>query len=271
LCIFGIANRKVNPMSDLTTSLKEIFNERISSPFYGSLIVSWLLWNWKILYVTFFIDQSRLGDATNKIDYILKHCDSPWYLAVFPLLSTAVIVLLMPYVTNGSSWVTERFDTWRINKKNEVQGKRLLTVEESLQLRIEIQNQEEKYSSIIVKKDSEILTLKQEITLLSKPKVSSTLTNKKVTLAEEFKVFLDNDKVSKYMEQVAEQIRTSYGLQNIPKEVLNYYEGYDIIEPSGSFYRLTEKGKYFLKEYLKQKISKTNSPVLYDKQSQVVK
>jgi hypothetical protein len=244
-------------MSDLTTSLKEIFNERISSPFYGSLIVSWLLWNWKIPYVTFFIDQSRLGDATNKIDYIFKHCDSPWNLAVFPLLSTAVIVLLMPYVTNGASWITERFDTWRINKKNEVQGKRLLTVEESLQLRIDIQNQEEKYSSIIVKKDSEIASLKQQISILSTPKVTGTPINKKDKFAEECKVFLENTKVSPYIEQLDDLIRTGYSVTNrLPKDIVNYYQAYELIETLGSNFMFTDKGKYFLKEYLKQKVSK---------------
>jgi hypothetical protein len=259
-------------MSDLTTSLKEIFNERISSPFYGSLIVSWLLWNWKIPYVTFFIDQSRLGDATNKIDYIFKHCDSPWNLAVFPLLSTAVIVLLMPYVTNGASWVTERFDTWRINKKNEVQGKRLLTVEESLQLRIEIQNQEEKYSAIIIKKDSEIMTLKQQNSLLSKSKVSGTLTSKKDKFAVEFKEFLDNKEVSDKIEKVAELIRTGYSLGALPVTVSNYYEAYELVETKGSAYVFTEKGKYFLKEYLKNKLNKANSTKdVYNKQSQIIK
>ena len=36
-------------MTDVKKSLNSIINERISSPFYGTLILSWLIWNWKYL------------------------------------------------------------------------------------------------------------------------------------------------------------------------------------------------------------------------------
>jgi hypothetical protein len=246
-------------MSDLTDSFKDIFKERISSPFYGSLIVSWLLWNWKIPYVTFFIDQSRLGDSTNKIDYILKHCDSAWYLVVFPLLSTAVIVLLMPYVTNGASWVTERFDTWRVNKKNEVQGKRLLTVEESLQLRIEIRDQEVKYSEIITKKDADNLLLRQQLELVSKEvqKIPES-SDEAEKLNIEFTKFINNKQVSGYLERIDESVRNGYTLSYLPKDIINYYVAYELlVNTTSNFYKFTKKGEIFLKKYLKLQVDKS--------------
>jgi hypothetical protein len=145
-------------MSEFTNSLTKIFNERISSPFYGSLIVSWLLWNWKIPYVTFFVDQARLGSIT-KIEYILANCDKPWHLYWLPLISTFGILVVMPLITNGASWITEVYETWRVNKKNEVQGKRLISRDEQLQLILDMQTQEDKYSKLYLKLQEENKTL----------------------------------------------------------------------------------------------------------------
>lgn len=102
-------------MSDLVKSIKSIFEERISSPFYGTLIISWLLWNWKIPYVTFFVDTSKLSD--NKIEYILKNCNNVNELVTFPILSTIVILTVLPFVTNCAYWITLLFDSWRKRKK----------------------------------------------------------------------------------------------------------------------------------------------------------
>lgn len=114
-------------MTEITKSLKKILDERISSPFYGSLIVSWLLWNWKIPYVTFFIDQTKLN--INKIDYIITNCNHHLNLWIGPLISTAFIILVIPYLTNGAYLITLKFDTWRINMKNaaEIKRKQLIT------------------------------------------------------------------------------------------------------------------------------------------------
>ncbi len=261
-------------MSDLSTSLKEIFNERISSPFYGSLIVSWLLWNWKIPYVTFFIDQSRLGDTPNKIDYILKHCSYPLHLTLFPVLSAIVIIVGMPLITNGASWITEIYDTWRINKKNEVQGKRLITEAEQLQLRIEIQNQEEKYSKLIIKKDEEIIILKQQLEIaLKQPKPKNTSSHPQVKKDESYisdlNTFFKDKVVQANFSKMVNYIQKDWAFDNnLPSEATQFCIGFSLIEPSGhGRFKLTEKGKFFLKEFIK----KNPTQDLYDKQSQIIK
>lgn len=151
-------------MSDISKSLKEIFDERISSPFYGSLIVSWLLWNWKIPYITFFVDGDILKEISkvNKIDYVLDNCINIWHLVIFPLLSTAIILLVVPYITNGAYLITLKFDQWRIKKKNEIEGRRLLTIEESARMHLEHQNLRLEFSEILNEKNSEIEYLKKD-------------------------------------------------------------------------------------------------------------
>jgi len=87
-------------MTDFLKSMKSILHERISSPFYGSLIVSWLLWNWKIPYVTLFVDSSKL--TVDKIAYIMINCNDCRYLIYYPLISTVVILTVIPFITNGA-------------------------------------------------------------------------------------------------------------------------------------------------------------------------
>jgi hypothetical protein len=298
-------------MSDFSSSIKEIFNERISSPFYGSLIVSWLLWNWEIPYVTFFVDQDKLGTIqntvngvastvylTNKIDYIFANCNNIWFLLVFPIFSTALILLVLPYLTNGAYWVTLRFDTWRNNKKNEVEGKRLITVEESLQLRMEIQNQEENYNKLFIKKDKEIQILKDQLqealknpvwedeikTLKEQLQLAYNDTSKDATIEtlqdqlkeslkeiekekekmnhpeeiqiqNDLKKFLANSRFNKYIPEIAERLKTRNTLPSFNPDVINYYKAYELIEPEGQYnYNITQKGKLFLREFIKQKL-----------------
>lgn len=56
-------------MIDIRKSIDSIINERLSSPFYGTLILSWLIWDWRIIYLTFFVSESKI--ESNKIDFIL--------------------------------------------------------------------------------------------------------------------------------------------------------------------------------------------------------
>jgi len=58
-------------LDDIKKSLNEIIYERTTSPLYGTLIISWLIWNWRIVYLTFFISEKKI--TKNKIDFILSN------------------------------------------------------------------------------------------------------------------------------------------------------------------------------------------------------
>ncbi len=241
-------------MFEFTKSIKAILYERIASPFYGTLIISWLLWNWKIPYVTFFVDQSRLGE--NKIDYILAHCNNIHYLVTFPILSTIVILTLVPFVTNGAYWITLMFDEWRNKKKNKVEGKRLLTLEQSIQLRTELQNQAENFDKLLKAKNDEIELLKEQLnTALTKQKEKTTrISSPEKQYKDELAEFLKNQKVLKFTDRVAYYAQTGYTLSDVPTDIVSYFVANDLIKSTGpGKYTLTDKGKYFLKEYLKHK------------------
>ena len=241
-------------MSDLTTSLKEIFNERISSPFYGSLIVSWLLWNWEIPYVTFFVDQSRLGDSINKIDYVFKHCENIWLLVVAPILSTGAIIFLLPYITNFAFKKTAEFDRKRKDVQIEIDRTQVLTIEQSVQLLTDIQKQKDSFKNLLSDKDEQIKLLAKQLETATKPKVTGKLTDKNANLSNEFKEILTNKQILKGLENISSRIQNGYNMRDVPAGALNLCVAYDLIKSIGSGkFEFTDKGKSFLKEYLKQK------------------
>lgn len=243
-------------MSDISKSMKEILNERISSPFYGSLIVSWILWNWEIPYVTFFVDPTKLD--LNKLDYIKINCSNVWFLVVGPLVSTFVIIWLLPYISNKAYEITLRYDTKRINKKHEIEKSQLLTYEESLKLRTEMLSLEQHYAEMLNNKENEITNLKNQLSqILEKQIPESTKLPIKSSFQDsfdynEFQEFV-RDKRSGFITSIIEKFKkTGFNtLEEIPEEIRNFFIAYDLIDFDKGYYSLSPKGQKYYKDYLK--------------------
>lgn len=79
--------------------------DRIKGKFIGAFIVSWLAWNWKVVYVTLFVSEKYTG-AENKIEYIksldIKWCDGFW----IPLVIAIVYIVLVPFSNRAAEAVT---------------------------------------------------------------------------------------------------------------------------------------------------------------------
>jgi hypothetical protein len=86
-------------------SLKSVINEKINSPLAGTFIISWSVWNWKPLYATFFIQQSKL--EITKLDYVIPLFNDYWNLIFRPIVSTIVIILILPIISSlVKLWIT---------------------------------------------------------------------------------------------------------------------------------------------------------------------
>ncbi len=135
-------------MEEIKKSFKSILYERTTSPFYGTFIISWLIWNWKIVYVTLFVSEKSI--KTDKLSYLLNnHLIDELNLIVWPIISTIALLTIFPFITNGAYWLKLKFDKWKKDKKNEVELKQLLTLEQSIELREQIANQEERFEKIL--------------------------------------------------------------------------------------------------------------------------
>lgn len=148
-------------MEDFFKSIKAILYDRITSPLYGTLIVSWLIWNWKIPYVTFFVSDTNLSET--RIEYIVKNCSDSLTLFWLPLISTLILITIVPFISNGAFWISYQFDAWKHSKKNELDKKQLLTIEQSIALRTELSGLEGRIEKQLNSKDLEIKQLNGQI------------------------------------------------------------------------------------------------------------
>jgi hypothetical protein len=164
-------------LEEFRKSISAILYERITSPLFGTFIVSWICWNWKIVYLTLFVSESKV--ESNKIEYIVRNYSDPWILVAYPLASTILLILVVPFISNGAYWISLKFDKWRHDKKNEIEKNRLLTVEQSAQILSETARVQEEFGRIISQKDGEIGVVKKSFEVISSEK-----TNLKMELDE---------------------------------------------------------------------------------------
>lgn len=240
-------------LNELRKSISSVLYERTTSPFFGTLIVTWLIWNWKIPYLTLFISEDKL--STNRIDYIIECCGDINNLITYPLVSTIVLLTLIPFVTNGFYWLSLKFDIWRQNQKSFLEKKQLLTLEQSIELRELISRQEERFEKMLQGKNLEIRQLTAQINEFKNVPTQKVDSNDNVSEESadvEFRELADRIKSDKAA--VGKYNRLITIIQNGHPLVSNggdpnttaLLESYGIIENTVSGrYKLTEKGKRF--------------------------
>jgi hypothetical protein len=82
---------------------------RFRSPILGNFIFSWLVANWKIPYLTFFVSEESLK-GTTKLEVVQKVIDNygayKWgYLFFIPLGVTCFIIVAMPWMQNWAEMI----------------------------------------------------------------------------------------------------------------------------------------------------------------------
>lgn len=244
-------------IDNIKKSLSAILYERTSSPFYGTLIVSWLIWNWKIIYLTFFISEDKI--KIDKISYISENLSEINNLIVYPLISTLILLTIIPFISNGAFWLNLKFENWKKDKKNEVEKKQLLTLEQSIEIREQLLNQENRFEKLLEDKNNEIKQLK---TIIDETKLNTTESNNSgqsnsknnfdfETISKKIKA-IDKDLVA--FQKILEFMQTGYQISDrsdIPSKLITILEINDIIESKGSGrYTITDKGKQLTRKLI---------------------
>jgi hypothetical protein len=148
-------------IDEIRKSINSTLYQRVTSPLYGTLALTWLIWNWKIWYLTLFVSEDKL--STTKLNFIVCNYSDPIFLVWLPLISTTLILTVVQFVSNGTYWLDLKFKTWRINQRNGIEGKQLLTLEQSIKLRTEIREQENTFDKLLEKRNTEIDILNKQI------------------------------------------------------------------------------------------------------------
>ncbi len=255
-------------IGEIKKSVSAALYERLVSPFYGALLISWSLWNWKILYVTFFVSEERLDK--NKIDWIVKNCSELNALVIYPLASTLIILTLLPFITNAAYWLHLKFIKWCRDQKNSIEMKTLLTTEQSIQIREELINTEQKFDSLLIRKNQEIKELNLQIESLKNAASQQRPEPKPETegasfSSDETDTFLGsqttsgiarkikgNPELQRALDTIIKYIQNGWGQlpedDNISPTSLAFFEVNHLIENEGNgMFSMTDLGKSVVK------------------------
>lgn len=111
MIVMGIEVLPIKINNEAASSLNESFEERVSSPMYGTFAIAWVIWNWEAIYTTFFINDDLLYEIfeITKLEYIQTiYPFSTFYevfisflkLAIGPFLSVLVYFWVLSWIAN---------------------------------------------------------------------------------------------------------------------------------------------------------------------------
>jgi hypothetical protein len=240
-------------LSEFKKSTNNILYERVTSPFYGTLVLAWIIWNWKIIYLTFFISESKIDSS--KIDYIIAHYSDVNHLVYYPIISTVLIITIFPFLSNGAYWLHLKFRKWKIDSKNKIEDKQLLTLEQSIIIRKELRDKEKEFEELLSNKDLEIKTLSKELENISNVNSEEPKKEQENTTSYEndYRRFKNDSYAFKNFSKIAKQLRKNYTFpSDTSEDIIEYYELNDIVNKSSSLYVLTGKGNAYYKLYFNE-------------------
>jgi len=135
-------------------------NDRLKSPLFGAFILSWIGWNWRIFYITFFIDNNQI--PITKIEFIDQNYLDLWHILWYPIISTIIIIIFLPILQIGSFWIQENYKLIRDKLNMKIAPKKWLSPLLAKDLKRQYQNEIEEYENLIIRKDNSILKLIKE-------------------------------------------------------------------------------------------------------------
>lgn len=148
---------------ELFKSIRATLYDRASSPLLGSFIVSWLVWNHRMIMVIF--SGMSVTEKFSYIDTVLYQRDFWYYfwrdLFCYPLFTAIAFILLYPY---PAKWVYHfsRYQNKLLKDvKKAVEGSTLLTLEESNYIRRQMDAVKEKSETELKRKDNEIVRIEE--------------------------------------------------------------------------------------------------------------
>lgn len=239
---------------EVPASMHEALKDRLSSPFYGFFIISWIIVNWDFIYAAIFVSGDNIYHKTNllKNEYLLQNVLPAHYVSleywltfiIYPLILTLIVFWPMQYVT--------RFFLIRHieNKKNEERIKN-----QALKVRAEtIKAETAVYEAEIeqAKREKEAAEISPE---LGWKKEYEQFKNH--PLFDKFQKIIDSvysNNGRTYVNEYDSEIQEWYSF-SVPQDVLVFADVNDLITKSNTGnISFTQKGKSFVRYYTNEHI-----------------
>lgn len=111
-------------MENFKDSIWSYLKEKTSTPLLTNILISWILWNWKVVLILFFnnaTSDSKLGKIT-EIERVTNFCLS----FIFPLISAGIITYIFPIINKIVFEYLEQREIEKVNFRTKLnESKRL--------------------------------------------------------------------------------------------------------------------------------------------------
>lgn len=228
--------------SELTESTQVMIEERLSSPFYGFFALSWFIINWDFVYSVFFIDQAKIYEKFGLLrnEYIFQHIlpslhGKEWFLhfLIEPFLLTFLFFWIAPYITRP--FYKKYIDNQKQLKKIELLANKMVVIEKTELIKAEVQ-------------EAEAMKVAEDVS----PEIIWQREFDKFRKTLYFSGFREiRDCIYKYGGKVL--VRGEYPYSEpefqINTDLLAYVDSNNLINTRGDTISLTDKGKYFMKQF----------------------
>lgn len=149
-------------MDDLVKSIKAVLYDRVSSPMYGTFILSWCYFNFRLIMVI--TSDMPVKEKFQFIDHKIIVNNFSYYLSegfLYPFLLTAAVIFISPYPAKYvySYWLKRKLELKK--EKQKIENQELLSKEESYKLRRKYSELEIEFNTIMIRKDHDIEELKK--------------------------------------------------------------------------------------------------------------
>lgn len=149
-------------LEDLQKSIKATLYDRVTSPLFGSFLLSWFIWNYKFVLVV--LSPLSVTDQFIEIDKLYAD-DYAWLCQglIFPLASAVFFILVYPY---PALWI---YSYWHQRQKkltevkHRIDAETLLTREQSREIRQKITQLEIELEKQLNEKETEIEELQSQL------------------------------------------------------------------------------------------------------------
>lgn len=153
-------------MDDLVKSFKAQLYDRVTSPLFSTLLITWATWNHRLFFAL-----ASSSELPKKFEFIDEVLYPTWKEvlgrgSLFPLLSTLFLIYVFP---RPARWVYEytRQEHKELKKiQQRIDDETPITVEEARELRSAIRKAEAEFDKAIDERNKLIEKLKQEISQL---------------------------------------------------------------------------------------------------------
>jgi len=246
-------------IDDFKKSISATLYERTTSPLFGTFLFSWIVWNWKIILALFFTTTEEL--KMTKFEYIDLKLLNVYDGLIFPIVSTLLILTLYAWLAEQAYKLWLFFDKRKNDFKNAIEKQKLLTVEQSMKLRLELSKKEEEFEKLIKDKEELIASLRIENSELQTKFNSEEINIDNVISSEqkireangEIEKFFKNDAAVSYFEDITNYIQKGWSFDSdvIPDNITSFYFAHNLIEITSrnGIFKFTEKGKEYLREF----------------------